>query len=173
MNPSRFASIACTAALLALAGCGGDEWLTLFDGRSVDAWRGFHRIDFPSAGWAVEGDALKTIVGGEHVDIITKETYRNFDLQLEWKVAPGGNSGIFYRVSEEADAVWQSAPEMQVLDDQRHPDGRDPRTSAGALYGLIAPKGKRLHPAGKYNKARIVVQGSKVQHWLNGAKIVE
>ncbi|MGQ9560285.1 MAG: 3-keto-disaccharide hydrolase [Candidatus Oleimicrobiaceae bacterium] len=172
MNPYRLACVMYAIGILLFVGCGGEQWQTLFDGRSVEAWRGFHRPDFPSAGWTVQEGALKTIVGGEHVDLLTKQIYRNFELQLEWKVAPGGNSGIFYRVNEEADAVWQSAPEMQVLDDQRHPDGRDARTSAGALYGLIAPLGKRLRPAGQYNKVRILVQGTTVEHWLNGVKVV-
>ncbi|MCR4439125.1 MAG: DUF1080 domain-containing protein [bacterium] len=172
MKAHRLCLMSAAAAILCLAACRNHQWVTLFDGRSVEAWRGFHRANFPNEGWTVQDGALKTIGGGEHVDIITKETYRNFELVLEWKVAPGGNSGIFYRVTEEADAVWQSAPEMQVLDDERHPDGREPKTSAGALYGLIAPLGKRLRPAGKYNQARIVVQGTKVEHWLNGAKVV-
>ncbi len=163
---------AAAVLLLLFFACGNQQCIVLFDGHSLEAWRGFHRPDFPSAGWTVQNGALKTIVGGEHVDLITKDTYRNFELELEWKVAPGGNSGIFYRVNEEAEAVWQSAPEMQVLDDQRHPDGRDPRTSAGALYGLIAPHNKRLLPAGAYNRAKVVVQGTRVEHWLNGRQVL-
>ncbi|MDZ7337575.1 MAG: DUF1080 domain-containing protein [candidate division KSB1 bacterium] len=173
MRTVRALFIGAGAVLVTLVACGNKEqWVTLFDGHTTDAWRGFHRTEFPSAGWTVQDGALKTIVGGEHVDLITKDKYRNFELELDWKVAPGGNSGIFYRVSEDADAVWQSAPEMQVLDDQRHPDGRDPRTSAGALYGLIAPHNKRLLPVGSYNRAKILVQGTHVEHWLNGHQVV-
>ena len=78
-----------------------------------------------------------------------------------------------YRVSEAAAAPYETGPEMQVLDDDKHADGRDPKTSAGSLYALIAPKHKKLKPLGQWNKVRIVVQDSQVAHWLNGVKVVE
>ncbi|MDZ7331498.1 MAG: DUF1080 domain-containing protein [candidate division KSB1 bacterium] len=158
----------------ALLGCAKkSEWIVLFNGSSTGAWRGFQRQDFPSGGWVIENGSLKTVVGGDQCDIITKEKFKNFELEAEWRVAPGGNSGIFYRVTEEYPAVWQSAPEMQVLDDSLHRDGLDPRTSAGALYGLIAPTNKALMPVGEYNKAKVIVQGNHVEHWLNNVKILE
>jgi hypothetical protein len=151
-----------------------DEWIVLFDGSSTDAWRCYLRDDFPSGGWAIEDGALKTIVGGDQCDIITKDSYDDFELELEWKVSPGGNSGIFYRVIEDTSIgeVWESAPEMQVLDDDVHNDGGNPKTSAGALYALIAPQNKVLAPVGEFNKARIVVKGNYIEHWLNNVKIV-
>lgn len=161
----------CGAALL---GCTKKaEWIVLFDGSSTDAWRGFQRRDFPTGGWVIENGSLKTVVGGDQCDIITKEKFKNFELEVAWRVAPGGNSGIFYRATEEYPAVWQSAPEMQVLDDSLHRDGLDPRTSAGALYGLIAPTNKVLMPVGEYNKAKVIVKGNHVEHWLNDVKILE
>ena len=104
---------------------------------------------------------------------MTKDQYGNFELALEWRVAKGGNSGIFYRVSDEGEYAWQSGSEMQVLDDAVHPDGRSPLTSAGALYGIYpAPRGA-VRPAGEWNAVRIVLNGSHVEHWLNGVKVVD
>lgn len=149
------------------------DWIVLFDGSSTDAWRGFQREDFPVDGWKIESGSLKTIVGGDRCDIITKEKYKDFELELEWRVSPGGNSGVFYRATEDYPAVWQSAPEMQVLDDSLHPDGQNPKTSAGSLYGLIAPANKTLVPVGEYNKAKVIAKGNHIEHWLNGSKILE
>jgi len=150
-----------------------DRWIVLFDGKSRDAWRGYQRKDFPDKGWSIDQGAFKTIVGGDQVDLITKRKFRNFELELEWKVSPGGNSGVFYRASEEDKAIWHSAPEVQVLDDERHRDGRNPKTSAASLYALIAPGGKKLRPVGEFNHLRVVLRGSNGEHWLNGVKVVE
>jgi hypothetical protein len=149
------------------------KWVVLFDGRSTDAWRCYNRGSFPDKGWEVVGGTLKTVAGGARCDLVTKEKYQDFELELEWRVSPGGNSGIFYNVAEGPPNSFETGPEMQVLDDERHRDGKDPKTSAGALYGLIAPTDKTLRPVGQFNKARLVVRGGRVEHWLNGRKIVE
>ena len=149
------------------------KWVVLFDGRSTDAWRCYNRDSFPDKGWKVEGGALKTVVGPDRCDLITKEKYQDFELEVEWRVSPGGNSGIFYHVAEGSPNSYETGPEMQVLDDERHPDGKEPKTSAGALFGLVAPTNKTLRPVGEFNKARLVVRGGRVEHWLNGRKIVE
>lgn len=149
------------------------KWIVLFDGKSMDAWRGYQRKEFPDKGWAVDHGAFKTIVGGEHVDLMTKQKFRNFELELEWKVSPGGNGGIFYRASEEDKEIWHSAPEIQVLDDDKHADGKNPKTSAGSLYALVAPVGKKLVPVGKFNRFRLVLSGNHGEHWLNGVKVLE
>src|SRR5436190_237449 len=159
--------------------CGADakpkpgKWEVLFDGKSIDKWRGYKMNSFPTNSWKVADGAIKTIAGAEGPDIVTREKYANFELELEWKVSPGANSGIMYRVSEAAAAPYETGPEMQVLDDDKHADGRDPKTSAGSLYALIAPKNKKLKPVGQWNKVRIVVQESPVADWLNGVKVVE
>jgi len=145
----------------------------LFDGSNVDKWRAFKREGFPDKGWKIEDGTLKTIPGGDEVDIVTKEKYDNFVLMLEWKVSPGANSGIMYRVSEEFGAAWHTGAEYQVLDDSKHADGKNPKTSAGSLYALIAPQDKELKPVGEWNRTRILVRGSHVEHWLNGKKVVE
>jgi hypothetical protein len=149
------------------------KWKVLFDGKSTDAWRGFKQDSFPDKAWKVEGDTLRSLVGGQSRDLITREKYQDFELELEWKVAPGGNSGIIYLVSEDFDETYHTGPEMQVLDDAKHRDGKNPKTSAGSLYGLIAPSNRVLHPAGEWNKVRLLVQNGHVEHWLNGRKIVE
>ena len=160
--------------LIIFNGCSdkAQNWVILFDGGNVDRWRGYKQDTFPKGGWAVENGALKTIVGGNRVDIITKDIYQNFELVLEWRVSPAGNSGIFYFATEESDYIWQTAPEMQVLDDSTHPDGNRAVTSAGSLYDLISPTEKFLNPVGEFNEARIKVKNNQVEHWLNGKKIL-
>jgi len=99
--------------------------------------------------------------------------YADFELEIEWKIAPGGNSGIFYRATEGTDVIYENAPEMQVLDNQGHRDGRNPLTSAGANFALDAPARDVAKPAGEWNAARLVVVGPHVEHWLNGVKLLE
>ncbi len=165
---------------LILAGCSTPHgckpkstWVVLFDGKSADAFRGYKRDSFPDKSWKVENGTLKTIPGGEVVDLVTKEQFESFDLRLDWRISPGGNSGIIYHASENFPHSYNTGLEMQVLDDSKHRDGGNPKTSAGALYSLIAPKGKKLQPVGEWNHARLLVCGKRVQHWLNGRKIVE
>lgn len=147
-----------------------DGWELLFDGDDLEGWRGFGRDDLPE-GWVAE-DGLLVRSSGQG-DIITREVFRDFELSLEWMVREAGNSGIFYRASEEVDRIFEGAPEMQVLDDAGHIDGGNPLTSAGANYGLHpAPRGV-VHPAGEWNQARIRVEGAQVTHWLNGERIVD
>ena len=179
MTASKAVVLVGTLALLAStratsAAEGG--WTTLFDGTSTKAWRCYDKPDIPAGVWTIDNGTLKTMPGvKERCDLITREKYKDFELELEWKLPPGGNSGIMYRVGElgAPSETWHSGPEMQALDDAKHRDGTDPRTSAGALYGLIAPSNKTLHPAGEWNKAGIVVRGTHVEHWLNGKMVVE
>jgi hypothetical protein len=118
----------------------------------------------------VDGTIQRTGDGG---DLVTDEQFANFELTLDWKIAPGGNSGILYRVADTGDETYFTGPEMQVLDDARHPDGRSPLTSAGSDFGLYpAPRGA-VKPAGEWNSIRLVVNGNHVEHWLNGTKVVE
>ena len=124
-----------------------------------------------SEGWAVQDGCLTRV--GPAGDIITDGQFENFELTLEWKVQPGGNSGIFYRVSERGDAVWSSGPEMQVLDNALHPDGENPMTSAGSNYALHAPTFDATYPAGCFNSARILADGRHIEYWLNGEKQCE
>ena len=145
-------------------------WKLLFDGRTLQGWRGYGKPGAPVAGWEVADGAITR--AGSGGDIVTTDAYRDFDLALEWKVPQGGNSGVLYRVLESADPIYYSGPEMQVLDDAHHADGRNPLTSAGAAYGLYAPPKGVVKPAGEWNQARLTVRGSQVEHWLNGQKVV-
>ena len=135
-------------------------------------WRGYRRPDFPVASWAVEGETLHALAGAEAVCLISRERFADFDLSVQWRLPPGGNSGLLYRVTEDWEAPWQSGPEMQLLDNTGHADGTVPATSCGALYGLIAPHEAAPCPAGIFHTARICVRGSQIEHWLNGGRVV-
>lgn len=149
----------------------GDGWTVLFDGSSTAAWRGFKQAEFPKKGWVIEEGALHKVAGGGGGDIATREQYRDFELELEWKVSEGANSGIMYRSTEDLATPWQSGIEYQILDDAKHPDGRDPKTSAASFYALIAGADRKLAPVGSWNQTRIVARGPLIEHWLNGAKV--
>jgi hypothetical protein len=151
---------------------------SLFDGKTTTGWRGFKKPAFPERGWIVENGWLKHAAAkGEDSqgggDIITVETFDNFDLTFEWRIAPGGNSGVKYLVTE--DRSGPIAHEYQVIDDARHPDAKiGPHRATAALYDAIpAPATKLLKAPGEINAGRIVVNGLHVEHWLNGAKVIE
>jgi hypothetical protein len=186
------AAIALAAGTLAPAACGNadtrahnartaesdmvdgspqESWITLFDSTDLSAWRGYRRADIP-AGWQIRDGLLAFVPGRDGGDLITREQFDDFELRLDWRVGPGGNSGIFYRATEDHEAIWHGAPEMQVLDDAGHRDGGDPATSAGAAYALYAPATDAVRPAGEWNQVRIIARGPRVEHWLNGERIV-
>ncbi|MDE2762722.1 MAG: DUF1080 domain-containing protein [Gemmatimonadota bacterium] len=146
-------------------------WRLLFDG-TLDAWRGYRREDAP-AGWSAVDGTLAFTPGADGGTLITRERFGDFELALEWKVAEGGNSGVFYRATEAERAPYWTGPELQVLDNAGHPDGRVPETSAGANYALHAPVADVTRPAGEWNRVRIVVRGARVEHWMNRVKVVE
>ena len=155
-----------------MIGCSSNaEWVVLFDGKIVKGLRAYKQSGFPDS-WEIVDETLKTIPG-HGVDLISEEIYKNFELELEWKLPEGGNSGIFYFATEEGDYIWQSAPEMQVVDDEKHTDGENTLTSAGSLYAMIAPSARVVKPVGSFNQVQIKVKDNHVEHWLNGTKIVE
>lgn len=175
------------AALLATAGCARAQqpmagplpagvragaWTDLLAGGAAAHWRGYKVDSLPSA-WAYDaatGTLTRTRFGG---DIVTRAQYGDFELVLEWKVGPKGNSGIFYHATEGTAVIYENAPEMQVLDNGGHRDGGSPLTSAGANYALDAPVRDVTRPVGEWNEARIVAVGPHVEHWLNGVKLLE
>ena len=148
-------------------------WTVLFDGTPASLtsnWRGYRRTDIPTD-WKVEHGVLTLTPGGDsvaHGDLVTREQYGDFELEYEWKISPGGNSGLIYRVAETEPTTWQTGPEMQVLDDARHADGKLPSHRAGALYDLVVPPSGITRPVGEFNRARIVMHGMHVQQYLNG-----
>ena len=147
-------------------------WKLLFDGRTLEGWRGFGKDQVPAA-WKVEGGALAYTVQGEGGDLMTEEEFADFELHLEWRISAGGNSGIFFRVSQDRDWSFQTGAEMQVLDNSAHPDGANPKTSAGSNYALHAPASDVTRPVGEWNSVRIVARGEHVEHWMNGVKLLE
>ena len=143
-------------------------WQLLFDGKTTQGWRGYMQDSIPS-GWQVVDGALTRV--GRARDIVTRQKYRNFELTLEWMIKANGNSGIFYRGIEGPEAIYYSAPEMQVLDDGGHADGKSELTAAGSVYGLYPAKPGVVKPVGEWNAVRIVVNRNHVEHWLNGTQI--
>jgi hypothetical protein len=148
-----------------------EGWRLLFDGSTTNGWRNYNGQGLRDGWQAVDGAFTRVAAGG---DIITTDQYENFDLTLDWKLREGGNSGIFFNVVEQQGAlIYHGAPEVQVLDDARHPDGRNELTSAGANYALHpAPRGV-VKPVGEWNTQRIMKRGNRVEQWLNGQKIVD
>ena len=149
------------------------DWTILFDGQSVTGMRGYKMDSFPWDSWVIKEGTLKTIPGSKGVDVISTDIYKDFELELEWKLQSGGNSGIFYFATEDGNFIWQSAPEMQVLDNTAHPDRMRKVTSAGALYDLIAPKNEVVKPLGQFNQVKIISKDNHIEHWLNGQKLLE
>jgi len=173
-------------------------WRLLFDGRTLAGWRGVGYDTVPSAHWVVVNGAIKKadgrpLVGG---DLMTVDSFADFELSFEWKVTPGANSGVKYNVSEtmsiaQGGAGTQGGPthsalgfEYQILDDDRHEDGKLPSHRSAGLYDLIAPNTKQpgvgaqhaaplLRPLGEWNRSRIVFRGNHGEHWLNDVKVVE
>ncbi len=146
------------------------NWQVLFDGTSTTGWRGYRSDSL--RGWSnVDGALTRTGTGGDIV--YGAAAFDDFELELEWKLRPAGNSGIFYRATESTDRIFENAPEYQILDNELHPDNKTELTVAGANYGLDpAPRDAPL-PVGEWNQTRIIARGANVEHWLNGKKVAE
>ncbi len=166
-------------------------WQLLFDGESFAGWRGLGREGIPQGHWIIEDGSIRKVASGEVPtapdgqpleggDIMTVRAWGDFELVLEWKVAPGANGGIKYNVSEEMSVAASPTSaalgfEYQILDDDLHPDALNgPNRTAAALYDLLPPgSGKDLRSVGGFNEARVVWRGSYGEHWLNGVKVLE
>ncbi len=149
----------------------GGNWVPLFDGRTLEGWHNFRNHGQPVQGWqVVEGAITRTTGGG---DIATNGHYANFELTLEWKVQSAGNSGIMFRVDPAILVTYESGPEMQILDDAAHADGKSRLTAAGSAYGLYPAKQGVVKGAESWNSVRLLVNGARVEHWLNGQLVVE
>jgi len=154
----------------------------LFDGTSLNGWRGYNKDHVP-ARWSIEDGLLKfskqdpnaeKIEGG---DLIFAHDFKNFELEFDWKISHAGNSGVFFLAKEiKGQAIYISSPEYQLLDNENHPDakqGVDGNRKSGSLYDMIPAKPQNGNPAGSWNKAKIVVNNGKVSHYQNGVKVVE
>jgi len=159
------------------------EWITLFDGKSFEGWRGYGRTDMPKA-WTIENGAVK-INGSGHGeagakdggDIIFDRKFKNFELTFEWKVSKGGNSGIFYLAQEvQGNPIWKSSPEYQILDNENHLDaklGKAGNRQSASLYDLVPAVPQNSKPYGEWNKGSIIVFKGTVLHTQNGENVVE
>ena len=159
-------------SLVASCGLAADEpWTSLFDGKSLDGWTTAAGKPV-TAGWQAEDGVLHRAARGG--DIYTAKEYGDFELQFEWKISPKGNSGLKYRVTKFGNSLL--GMEYQVLDDGEHADGKKPggKNSAASMYDILAPNdSKKLKPVGEWNTARVVAKGNKIEHWLNGEKIID
>lgn len=153
------------------------KWVSLFDGKTIDQWHAYNKGGVPSQ-WQVQDGAIYLAAGGAG-DLVTNADYGDFELELEWKIAEGGNSGIMFHVVEDAkyNATYLTGPEVQVLDNERHPDakqGRDGNRLASSLYDMLPPSDASAYkPAGEWNKVKLVIKDGKAEHYLNGKKVVE
>ncbi|HEV7350943.1 DUF1080 domain-containing protein [Telluribacter sp.] len=156
-----------------------EKWTWLFDGKNTDQWVSTRYRQFPEQGWVVADNTLTVNKGGDKSkrggDIISKKQYADFDLQFEFKLAPGANTGLKYAVRKYPDGALLG-PEYQLIDDTGNKDianDKDDKRRTASLYEMVAPSSRKLKPAGQWNTGRIVVKGNEVEHWLNGTKVVE
>jgi 3-keto-disaccharide hydrolase len=165
-------------------------WRLLFDGKTFNGWRGLGYDTVPTAHWKIENGTIRKLADGQVPrlpdgqpaaggDLMTRDTFRDFELTWDWKISRAGNSGVKYNVSEEismANAPNHAALgfEYQMLDDSLHEDNKVPSHRAAALYDLIPPNAnKALKPVGEWNRSTIWFRGNHGEHWLNGKKVVE
>jgi hypothetical protein len=152
-------------------------WSLLFDGKSLDGWRGYKQPDASLTRWRADNGVLAVVKdNGRDThgarDIITVATFDNFELTWEWRIAEGGNSGLKYFVLEDQDSAI--GHEYQMIDDARHADAKiGPKRQTAALYDVLAAVNRQVRPAGEFNQSRIVVNGRHVEHWLNGTRVLQ
>jgi len=148
-------------------------WQMLFNGHDLINWRAYGSDARPGAGWKVEEGILKKLKGVAAGNIITKQKFKDFTLIWEWRISAKGNNGIKYLVTEDRNDA--PGPEFQILDDKEHPDSKaGPIRQTGSLYDIFPPAAdKLLKPVGEWNRSRIIVQGKRVQHWINGSPVLE
>jgi hypothetical protein len=147
-------------------------WKLLFDGQSGAGWHSFRKKSFPAKGWIAEEGWLHGLGKGGG-DLISDAEFKDFELQWEWKIAPNGNSGVKIFVTETRDSPL--GHEYQMIDDARRPVGKTTidKHSTASFYDVLKPEVVPTKPAGEINESRIVVQENKVEHWLNGKKVLE
>lgn len=172
--------LACLCVSLTVTAQSKKKWVNLFDGKTMNGWRGYNMAGIPNA-WTIEDGALKintkTPTTNERGDLLFDKKFKNFELMVTYKVDKGANSGILYLAQElPGKRVYQSAPELQVLDNDNHPDakaGKDGNRKSGSLYDMIAANPQVDKGYGKWNDVRIIIKDGRVQHYLNGKKVVD
>lgn len=176
---AMFIAGACTSKLNTLTSAeqkGG--WKLLFDGKTTAGWHTYGAKTV--RGWEVKDGELIALGQAGHEgsanDIVTEREFENFELSLDWKISPTGNSGIFFNVVEEPKkyaTVYATGPEYQLVDDIGFPEKLENWQKSGANYGMHPPARSVIKPVGQYNHTRLVVNKGHVEHWLNGVKVVE
>jgi hypothetical protein len=160
-----------------------DGWVTLFDSKTFNGWRGYDREDVPKA-WVIDDGAIHIKGSGEGEagakdggDLIFAHKFKNYEFEFEWKVAKGSNSGVLYMIQEvEGEPTYISAPEYQVLDNENHPDaklGEDGNRQSASLYDMIPAKPQNAKAIGEWNKGKIMSYKGTVVHYQNGEAVVE
>jgi Domain of Unknown Function (DUF1080) len=149
-----------------------EGWQLLFDGSTMNGWRAYKNKTIDC--WAVANGELYCKKEGvtSRADLITTTQYENYELQIDWKIMPQQNSGIIYMATEENGASYESGPEYQLIDDLGYPHPLQDKQLSGSNYDMQAPQAKVAKPAGEYNRTRIIINKGKVEHWLNGTKVV-
>jgi Domain of Unknown Function (DUF1080) len=153
-----------------------DGWTTLFDGRTLNGWHSYQNKQ--TQNWSAKDGVLHCAGSGDnttatHADLVTNDTFQNFELSIDWKISPQGNSGILYMVQETMPSSYQTGPEYQVIDDTGYPEKLEDWQHTGANYAMNPAPTAKYKPAGEWNHTRIIVNNGHVEHWLNGNKIVE
>lgn len=159
------------------------EWITLFDGKSFDGWKAY-LADSIDSKWEIEGGMIIVSREGNAIDknlgfgrsIMTIDEYDNFEFELDYRMSPGGNSGLLYHVKEDSAYYmdYETGPEFQLLDDKDSPTESLPKRLTASLYDMLAPnENKVLHPANEWNSVKLVYNNGTVVHWLNGEKVLE
>jgi hypothetical protein len=176
-------------ALLSCQSEANKDWVSLFDGKTFNGWRGLGRTDIPQGHWEIDDGCIKKIESGKVPvqadgqplkggDIMTVNAYRDFEFYFEWRISEGGNSGVKYNVSEEMSASRGSKHsalgfEYQVIDGENYKGSLNPTQRAAALYDILPAQNVTLKPVGEFNSSRIVLNGTHGEHWLNGVKVLD
>lgn len=186
-EPQDAATVGANAATNVLTTSEESEgWTLLFDGESFDGWRAMGREEIPEQHWRVEDGTIHKVsrseMAEEHrsqgADLMTEETFRDFELMIEWKIPEGANSGLKYNVSEEMSLANDSSKaalgfEYQMIDDEGYPEELRPTWKTAGLYDMVPAENVQLNPVGEWNSSRIVFQDNRGEHWLNGTKVAE
>lgn len=182
MNPRLILGSLITATCLVAPAWAADNTLTaaekaagwelLFDGKTTTGWRGYRQEGMPKEGWTVADGMLQTVAKVKGGELVTTRRFKDFELTWDWRVEEGGNNGVKYFVSE--DRPKAPGHEYQMLDDERHPDGKiGPKRQTAAFYDVLPPAAdKPKRPGGEWNSSRLLVQGDHVEHWLNGKLVL-
>jgi len=157
-------------------GANDTGWIALFDGTTLSGWHTFGS-DSAGSAWGIDSGAIHLNAASKEGrgDLVTNDSYKNFDLKLDWKISKAGNSGILFYVQDDKpkyEDTYKTGPEMQVLDDERHEDRKKPSHRAGSLYDMIQATPGAVKPAEEWNSVEIVSNNGKLDFYLNGVHVV-